>query len=142
MIFTPHYTIILKDEEKTPIHFLFNDYALKQLCKKQGIELWELQNRIIKVVNPDSEELKEVKALNDVDAEDILLTGHQSWCLYNKLPFSSTELDVSMWMDALGGRLRGDFVPLFQAFFARIFNVDPSNTVVEKKREMFNTERV
>ena len=130
MIFTPHYTITVSGTE---IHFLFNDWALKQLCKKQGIELGDLQNRILKTVQPEAEHLKDVKALNDLDVEDILFCGHQSWCAYNKLPFEVTDLDMSMWFDELGGRINGEYTPMFTAFFSRIFNVDPDKTVVEKK---------
>lgn len=133
MVFTPHYTIKLKDEAQTDVHFLFNDWMLKKLCEKQGIELWQLQTRIIKTVNSEVE--TDLLPLGDKDAEDILLCGHQSWCLYNDKPSKAGEKEVSMWIDALGGRLRGDFVPMFTAFFSRIFNTDPENTVVEPEKK-------
>lgn len=131
MVFTPDYTITLHD--KTDVHFLFNDWALKDLCKKQGLELWQLQTRILKTVNPELE--TELKGLNDQDAEDIMLSGHKSWCLYNDIPFSAGEKEVSLWIDAIGGRLNGDFVPMFQSFFSRIFNVDPKNVAVETEKK-------
>jgi hypothetical protein len=134
MVFAPHYTITLQDEAKTEVHFLFNNWTLKLICKKLNCELWEFQNRILKTAG-NSEGLEEVKPLGSEDVEVIMLAANESFCQYNKTPFTSTEIDASAWIDALGGSINGDFVPFFTAFFSRIFNIDESKTVVEKKAE-------
>lgn len=134
MIFAPHYTITLKDKDNTEVDFLFNNWALKLICKRLGCELWEFQNRILKTAGT-TEGLENTKALGSEDVEVIMLASNESYCQYNKIPFTATEIEASAWIDALGGSINGDFVPFFTAFFAQIFNVDPSKTVVEKKVE-------
>jgi hypothetical protein len=122
-------------------HFLFNSYAFKAFSRRRGLELSELLKIVAKTVTKpedETEEMKLVKGFTEDDATDVLLAGHQSWCLYNKQEFKADEATANTWIDQLGGYQAGrdEIVKLYIVFACRLFNLDPSGqteAVQEKK---------
>lgn len=134
MVVKPDYTIAVNGEE---VHFAFNSYMFKKYCEKQGIELHELLAKVQKTLTREDElpdELKSVQGFMPSDLPDILLVANQTYCLYNKLPFSAGELEACQWLDAIGGLLSKGYGELFIAFISKLLNIDPGNLKMEEKK--------
>jgi hypothetical protein len=126
MIYIPDYTI-------GESHFLFNSLAFKKYCEKKGMELEDLLTDVKAMLDTG-------KGFRTADFPDILLAGHQSWCLYNKLPFTADEATAYMWMDELGGIVGGvgNRIELFKVIIGKLLNIDPA--LLEAKSETTETE--
>lgn len=133
MLYTHDYTIKTTEGD---IHLLFNSFFYKKYCERKGIELSDLLKRVQKTldVQGENETLKDVKGFTQEDLSDILLTGHQTYCLYNKEPFTATELESYMWIDSLGGLVNsvGAFGEVFALFISKLLNIDTDKLKVSE----------
>lgn len=137
----PHYTITVNGE---PVHFCFNSYMFKKYCEKKGIELGELLAKVQKTLTTSEEmpeHLKDVKGFTPDDIPDILLTAHQTYQLYNKLPFEAGELEAYQWIDALGGLTAASYGDLFLVFISRLLNIDADRLKMGEKKSQVNPDR-
>lgn len=137
----PDYTITVDGGQ---VHFSFNSYMYKKYCEKKGIELHELLRRVQKTLTTEAEmtdELKAVKGFTQDDLPDILLTAHQTYCLYNKLPFEAGELEAFQWIDAMGGLTVGNYGEVFLKFIAKLLNIDTSSLKIEEKKIEVSPDR-
>ena len=129
MTYTPDYILELKDGKK--VELLFNTRTYRKLSEKKGIELDQLYEQIHALLTKGK-----TVALGDIPA--LLLAGHESYCVYNNLPFDATELDADLWVDNVGGMVSGiaAFQTLYATFLSKLLNIDASaleTETVEKK---------
>lgn len=124
MIYSPDYTIQLP--EGGEVHLLFNTWAIKKYCEKQGIEMEELLTRL------------KVKEL-----PDLMLSAAESYARYNKQEFKATDLDACEWMDAMGGFNGPKLAEIVKTFLRRVSGLTEAEyeervqaATEEKKREV------
>jgi hypothetical protein len=140
MIYKPDYT--LTTQEGTEVHFLFASYAYKKYCERKGIELEDLLNIVLKSATDrdslsEEEKLKYDERYQNVpnfkaaDFEAMLLSAHEAWQVYHKLPVSVPEGEASKWIDEMGGILTLKRQDIYKLFFCRLLNVDPGALSVE-----------
>jgi hypothetical protein len=117
MTLLPDYTI-------DNVNFSFNSYALQKYCNQKGIEMEDLYNMV-----------REGTAFKSSELPALLLVAAESYALYNKQPFTFTELDAFGWIDSVGGFNSSKVVDVFKIFAARLLNVDLSLLNIEEQEE-------
>ena len=138
MTYTADYTLTLKDGKK--IELLFNSYAYRRYSERKGFELDELLGKINQMFTKG-------RAVSINDIPELLLAGHESYCKYNNLAFTATDLDAMQWVDDAGGFVNGIavFAELYTTFLAKLLNIDPDAieaTAEEKKRPVKSVKKV
>lgn len=134
MLHTADYTIKANGED---ISLLFNTYAYKKYCEAKGIELDTLMKQV-------GDMLQGGFGLGTRELPNILLAGHQTYCAYNKQPFTAGELEACAWMDAMGGPVNGlqAFADIFKLFVARLLNIDTDQLQTKVESEEKKSEAV
>jgi hypothetical protein len=110
--------ILKTSGEEVPL--LFNTKMLKDYSILKNMEYEDLESMVLSG-----------KAFKINDISDVLLTAHQTWCLYNNKECTKTEPDACAWLDdteAVDAKVLGD---VFLVFAAKVFR-----TTVEKLKQL------
>ncbi len=125
MIYSPDYTLKLKDGKEIPL--LFNTWAFRTYSSRKGIEYEELAEGCAPKADGSSGETLKTK-----NFPDILLIGAETYCKYNSIPLTYTDLDACVWMDELPWTTSEVLKEVIIVFVSKLFNIDPDKVNVEK----------
>lgn len=132
MVYTPDYTIELKDGRKIPL--LFHTWMFLRYSELKGLEYEDLFRKIQNTIPQEKGQKAEGAKFSSLELPDIMLLAHQCYCKYNNLECTATDLDAAEWLHEMGGLFGGiqDNTKIFTLFVARLLNVDDSQLSAEK----------
>lgn len=103
------------DHQIGEVKLLFNSWTFRHFCRRINIELDELFNNI-----------GEGKLIKTEHFPELLFTAAESYCKFNNLPLTYTELDAYTWIDEIGGFTYSEkWNGIIRSFMGKLLNLSP-----------------
>jgi len=134
MKYPADYTIKLKSGVEIPL--LFNFYGNKKLSEQWGIEYDVMAQGCM---NKDDGSLGDTIKINNLP--DILLSGHKTWCRFNEVECTATELEACLWMDELPWRTSKELEAILRIFSSHLLVVDLNDVSVKPTEQPADSKK-